>query len=198
MNNTTIQLFVGDPIGVSSEQELISRLRIDLQNLGVPATLYANFFPVARGSSQVDLLMCTAHRTAHVEIKGFSPDYPVRARPNGLWTQLMPDGTERPLDRNCGRQALNGTYAISDAMRDLARREAWAEPEGGFKRCIDTIVGMWPAIPAGSEIEVPRFVSVLGYSDLLERLAQPGPTVPWTEDQWETFVRKHNLYQPGA
>lgn len=197
MNNTTIKLFVGDPIRVSSEQELISRLRIDLERLGVPATLYANFFPVARTSSQVDLLVCTAHRTAHVEIKGLSSDYPVRARPNGLWAQLMPDGAERPLDQNCGRQALNGTYGISDAMRDMARQEAWVEPQGGFKRCIDTIVGMWHTIPDGSEIAAPRFVSVLGYNDLLGILVQPGPMVPWAEDQWETFARKHNLYQIG-
>ena len=197
MNNTTIRLFVGDPIGIPSEQALISRLQIDLERLGVPTTLYANFFPV-RSASQVDLLVCTDRRTAHVEIKAFSPDYPVRARPNGLWVRLMPDRTERPLSQNCGRQALNGTYALSDAMRDLAQEEAWEKPKGGFKRCIDTIVGMWPTIPNRSEIEAPSFVSVLGYDDLLERLAKPGPMVPWTKNQWEKFARKHNLFQPGA
>ena len=193
-----IRLFVGDTIEEPAERALISRLRIDLGRRGVRATLYANFFPATRRSSQVDLLVRTECRTAHVEIKGLRSDVAVRARPNGLWVQLMPDGSNRSLG-NYGRQALNNTYAISDAMRDLAQEGALtATRSGGFYRHIETIVGIWEAIPDGSDIEPPPFVTVLGYGDLLCSLTTPGPKLPWTNDDWDAFARSHHLFQPQS
>jgi hypothetical protein len=193
-----IKLFVGDPIADPSERSLIARLQRDLERLGVPATLYANFFPAARKPRQVDLFVWTAIRTAHVEVKGLSAQYPVRGRPNGPWVQLLPDGTERSLATNCGRQALDGTYAIGDAMRSLARSGAVSAPEDAFKHHIDSIVGMWQNIPDGSDIEAPQYVTVLGYTELLERLITPGPVVAWTDEEWEAFARFLNLFQPEA
>lgn len=187
MNDTRIRLFIGDAIADPSEQNLISQLQRDLVRLGVPATLYANFFPAARESPQVDLLIRTATRTAHVEVKGLNRDYPVRGRANGPWVQLLPDGTERSLV-NAGPQALTGTYAISDAMRSLARKGSVTAPEDEFKRHIDSIVGMWQTIPDGSDIDAPPHVTVLSYPDLLQRLITPGPVMPWTDDEWDAFV----------
>ena len=167
--------------------------------MGVRSTLYANFFPAARRSPQVDLLVRTEFRTAHVEIKGLRPDCAVLARPNGPWEQLMPDGTSRSLGKNCGRQALNGTYAISDAMRYLAQERAvTAVGSGGFYRHIETIVEIWEAIPDGSDIEPPPHVTVLGYDGLLRCLTTPGPKLPWTDDDWDTFARSHHLIQPRS
>ena len=193
-----MQLFMGEPPEEPSEQALISRLRSDLESRGVPATLYANFYPSARRSRQVDLLVRTDRRTAHVEVKGFRPDWPVRARPNGLWVQVRPDGTERSLETNCGRQALGGTYAISNAMRGLVRRGAVSALEDPFYCHIDTIVGMWEIIPPGSDIEALQYVTVLGYDDLLQRLTTPGPVVPWTDADWNEFARSLHLFQPEA
>ena len=193
-----IRLFVGDTIEEPAERALISRLRIDLGRRGVRATLYANFFPATRRSPQVDLLVRTECRTAHVEIKGLRPDVAVRARPNGLWVQLMPDGTNRSLG-NYGRQALNNTYAISDAMRGLAQKGTIeAVVSGDFYRHIDTIVGTWEAIPDGSDIEPPPYVTVLGYRNLLRSLTTPGPKLPWTDDDWDAFARSHHLFQPRS
>lgn len=130
-----------------------------------------------------------------MEIKGFRADYPVSGHENGHWNQLLPDGTERPLT-NCGRQALGGTYAISDAMRELAQEGHVASISGNFYSHIDTIVGMWEAIPEGSEIDPPTHVTALGYQDLLERIVEPGPSVPWTQEEWDEFARRHSLFQP--
>lgn len=196
MNDTNIKLFLGDPITDPSERRLISRLQRDLERFGVHATVYANFFPAARKPRQVDLLVRIPTRTAHVEVKGLNAEYPVRGRANGPWVQLLPDGTERPLGTNCGRQALDGTYAIGDAMRSIARTGAVTGPEDEFKRHIDSIVGMWETIPDGSDIEAPPHVTVLGYSDLLERLLTPGPVVPWTDHEWDAFARHLNVFQP--
>jgi hypothetical protein len=44
MNKTNVNLFVGDPIKDPTERLLIARLRSEFEQLGVPATLYANFF----------------------------------------------------------------------------------------------------------------------------------------------------------
>ena len=195
MNDKKTHLFVGDIIKDQSERALISRLQIDLERLGVSALLCANFFP-SRRSRQVDLLVRTDCRTAHVEIKGLRPDWPVRARVNGPWVQLVPGGTTRSLGKNAAHQALDGTYAISDAMHDLAEGGAVTAHPGRFYRGIDSIVGMWQSIPAGSKIEMPPHVTVWGYDDLLERLTTPGRRVPWTDDEWETFVRELGLYKP--
>ena len=198
MHTIDIPLFVGFPVEDPSERALIGRLRSDLTRLGVRATLYANFYPPARRSCQVDLLVRTDSHTAHIEIKGLRPDYPVRAGVNGLWVQIVPGGAQRPLETNCGRQALEGTFAISDAMRDLARRGVVTEAEDGFKRHIDSIVGMWETIPDGSDIKPPRHVTVLGYAELLQRLAVRGQVVSWTDDEWDAFARSLDLYQPVA
>ena len=198
MNNINIPLFVGSPAEEPSEQALVRRLRSDLERLGVSATLYANFFPKARRTRQVDLLVRSPCRTAHVEIKGLRRDYPVRGGLNGPWTQLLRDGTQRQLETNCGRQALGGTFAISDAMRDLARAGLVPAADDGFKRHIDSIVGMWETIPEDSDIETPPPVTVAGYEALLQRLTMAGPRVPWTDEHWDAFARHHHLYQPEA
>lgn len=197
MKNTEIRLFVGQEITDPAERRLIKRLLFDLEQHGVRGVLYANFLPEARQERQIDLLVRADTRTAHVEIKGLSADYPVHGRKDGQWTQLLPNGTERPI-ANGGRQALLGTYTISDAMRGLARRGTGMDPDLDFKRHIDTIVTMWETIPEGSDIEAPLHVTVLGYQDLVERLIQPDPgrIVPWSDKEWDEFVLHHSLYQP--
>ncbi|WP_419847288.1 hypothetical protein [Candidatus Poriferisocius sp.] len=195
MNNSEVRLFLGQEIEDPVEQKLISRLRLDLEQRGVSGALYANFIPRPGQQRQIDLLVHTETHTAHVEIKGFNANYPVRGHVNGLWVQILADGTERQIT-NGSSQAIRGTYAISDAMRDLARKGGVAAVDNNFSSYIDTIVGLWEAIPEGSEIEPRAHVTVLGYQDLLERLAKPGPCVPWTQEEWDEFARRHSLFQP--
>jgi len=193
MNTNIIQLFVGDEISDSGEQAFISRLQRDLADRGVPATLYANFYPSTR-SGQVDLLIRTACRTAYVEIKSLNPAYPVRGSLNGHWEQLLPDGSVRSLGKNAAKQALAGTWAIGDSMGALAK--TGAVPGADFKRHIDTLVAVWQRIPAASQIEAPAHVTVVGYADLVERLCTAGPGIHWNDDEWDAFARHMNLFQP--
>jgi hypothetical protein len=194
MDNGTVNLFVGSPVEVRSERELIARLRTDLEREGIEASLYANFFTLRRNQRQIDLLVRLPWRTSHVEIKGLDPDLPVIAAPNGPWRRRLPDGTER-IEGNYGRQTLDGTYAIADTMGKLARRNKVAD-RGDFKRHIDGILCLWQHIPPGSEIDVPKHVTVVGYDGLFERLRTPGPKIDWSDDDWEAFVRCLSLYQP--
>lgn len=195
MNDNSIPLFIGEPIAEPGEADLISRLRRDLQQAGVEAVLYANFFPVSRQPRQVDLLVRTPDRVANVEIKDLNPRYPLRGGPNGLWRQVLPSGEERRLDSNFGRQALGATFSISDAMRDLARAGKASGREVDFKRFITTVICQWQQIPEGSEVQLPPFVQMIGYSDLVELLLTPGNALPWSEDDWAAFTREHELYQ---
>lgn len=195
MNTNIINLFVGDEVTDPGEQHLISRLRRDLAGLGVPGTLYASFFPSPR-AGQVDLLVRTPCRTAYVEIKTLNPDYPVFGRPNGHWEQQLLDGSRRSLGKNAAKQALEGTWAIGDAMRALARTGAVRSLD--FKRHIDTLVTIWARIPTGSDIETPAHVNVVSYAEFLERLTEPGPTIEWSDDEWDAFARHLGLFQPES
>jgi hypothetical protein len=112
---------------------------------------------------------------------------------NGHWEQLLPDGTRRSFGKNAGLQARAGTYAISDAIRDLAR--AGVVRKQDFTN-IDTVVGMWQVVPPGSDITPPPHVTVVRYAELLDRLMAPGPRLDWTENEWDAFARQANLFQP--
>ena len=193
-NNTNINLFVGGPAEVPSEQQLIARLRADLEQAGVEASLFANFFTLRRNERQIDLLVRLPWRTAHVEIKGLAADLPVIGTPNGKWRRRLADGTER-TEGNHGKQALDATYAIGDTMATLARRKEVTNV-GDFKKHIDGILCIWEHIPSGSHIEAPNHITVVGYDELLTRLRTPGPKVDWSEEDWAAFARNLNLYQP--
>lgn len=193
MENTTVPLFVGHPIGDPGELALISRLRSDLAQRRIPATLYANFIVGVRSRRQVDLLVRTRCRTAHVEIKDLSSAYPLRARLNGPWEQVRPDGSARSLGKNAADQVIGGTYALSDAMGAFARQQGVTAPAGKFYTRIDSIVAVWQTIPDDSEIEQREFVTVLGYDDLLRRLTTSAPLVPWSDSEWDAFARHLGL-----
>jgi hypothetical protein len=193
MDTNICTLFVGDEVTDPGEQRLISRLRRDLAMRGDSVTLYANFFPASR-AGQIDLLVRSSRRTAHIEIKTLNPGYPVFGRLNGHWEQQLPDGSRRSLSKNAAKQALNGTWAISDAMREFAQQGDARSSD--FKRHIDTLVGIWERIPAGSEIETPAHVNVVGYGELLDRLTSPGPMVDWNDKEWDAFARHLGLFQP--
>ena len=53
--------------------------------------------------------------------------------------------------------------------------------------CID------PEIRPGSQIDPLKHVTVVGYDDLVARIQQPGPHVPWTRAHWDTFIAHRNL-----
>lgn len=196
MKNNSTPLFVGDPIETRSERLLIARLRRDLARRAVSACLYANFYPIGGNQRQIDLLVRTPHRTAHVEIKGLDPRLPVEARPNGHWVRVGDDGTRHALGGNFGRQALSGTYSISDAMRGLARSGVVPSAAKTHARDIDTLVCVWERVPSGSVIDPPPHVAVVSYAELVERLATPGPVLAWDAEDWEAFARHLGLFQP--
>ncbi|WP_370327981.1 NERD domain-containing protein [Euzebya sp.] len=194
MDNTPIAafvpLYVGDPVTDPGELALIHRLRTDLREAGRGAVLLANF--IADNKRQIDLLVIVNRAVLHVEVKAWSAELPVIGTPN-QWAQQTPDG--RLLERtNAGRQALDAKYAIADEMRRLTHRAVIDGPDVDFKRHFNAAVVMWEQIPAGSQIEPPRFVEVLGYRDLLTWATSDQPqTFPWGPDNWDAYIRHLGL-----
>jgi hypothetical protein len=194
MDTNTIQVFLGDPIEDDSEQRVLSRLRADLGLRGIPARIFANFVATGKQQRQVDLLVVTAARCIQVEVKCLDPDLPVIGQANGPWRQVLPGGQQRQLDRNSFRQAREATYAISDVMRTLARRGEVPD-DSPFYRRVDTVVCMYPGIPAGSELDRFEHVTVISYDQLADRLAARGPRPGWDDAHWDAFARQLGLYR---
>jgi energy-coupling factor transporter ATP-binding protein EcfA2 len=194
MAKQLVSVYVGHPIDDPTERHFLSRLRQDLEQLGIPARILANY-EAGRQYLQLDFVIVTSSRVVHCELKGWS--FAVVGTANGPWKQILPDGTLRLLDTNAYRQAQQGTYALSDDMKAVARRHPSlpAAPDGKFFKTIDTIACLYPAINAASRLERLPFVTAVGYRELLERLLIPGPDPKWSDAHWDAFVLDRGLYR---
>jgi len=188
--NTTIDLFLGDAISVTSEQAFLARLVEDLTARGEPALILANFFP-QRNPLQVDFLIATAQRAIHVELKNYGA--PLFGERNGPWHLQLPDGSTKLLDnRNPYRQALEQKYAISDDMALAASGISAlpkAPPGGKYYSIFESVVCVYPQLSPGSRCASDFRVRVIGYADLLKRLHEKTSNpCPWNLDHWLEYA----------
>jgi len=156
MNERTVHVFLGHPLADPTERSFLQRLRCDLEQRGIPALILANL-EVGSSHRQLDFVIVSSARAVHCELKGYRA--PVIGRANGVWEQVLPDGKRRSLDGNPYRQARDGTYALSDELRNLARRrgDMPAGPQGKFYKGIDTVVCLYPEVPQGSQLGTWRY-----------------------------------------
>ncbi len=182
----TVDVFYGHPLVVKSEIEFLGRLRRDLVSRGVAARVLANL-EAGRSFQQLDFVIVTEHRAVLCELKSFR--FPVIGRANGVWHETIA-GQPTPLASNPTRQARQGVYELSDTLHEFVNACGVPGPtKTRFYRDIDTVVCMYPAIPTGSQIEQHRYVTHLGYEELLDRLTRPGPKPPWSTLDWDALVR---------
>ena len=203
MVKNTVAVFYGAPLAHEHEKAAVNRLRGELQRRGISATLLVNFVVSnsRNGSRQVDLVVLTADRCLNVELKRLDPQLPLIATPNGPWRQVLPGGQERSVgDHNYYDQALQQTYALSDAIQKLASGgKVPAALRGKFFKHIDTVVCVDPHLPPGSSTPVQHNVSVVGLDVLPDRIAAPGPGLAhWSPEHFETLFRGLDLYAEGA
>ena len=194
MNAEQVEIYLGDTVDNDAEQRVLSRLRRDLSARGIPARIFANFYTKRRRQQrQIDLFVITPCRAALVELKNYSTSLPLTGGVNGRWRQTLLDGTQRELDGNPISQVKGCAFSLSDDMRDLAAAGEVPEEKPFFKG-IDTLVCLYPVIPPGSAIERADHVTVLGYDELLDRLATPGRSPRWAADDWNRLALHLNLY----
>ncbi len=203
MVKNIVSVFYGAPLTLDHERAAVNRLRAELQRRDISATLLVNFVVSnsRNGSRQVDLVVLTADRCLNVELKRRDPRFPLIATPNGPWRQILPGGQERSVDdHNNYDQAIQQTYALSDAIEKLASGgKVPAALRGKFFKHIDTIVCVDPQIPPGSSTPRQHNVSVVGLDALPDRIAAPGPGLAhWSPDHFEALIRGLGLYAEGA
>ena len=191
--NSSVEIFLGNPIEVPSEQRFLGSLRRDMRSRGEPCRIYGNLH-VGRFANQVDFLLVTEHRTVLVELKTF-PGPIVAAPKNGDW-QVRVGAEDVRAAGNPAWQAQQATFALSDELHALAAAESAPGPtHRRFYRDIDTVVCAFPALSEGSCVGELPYVTVLGYAGLLERLQRPGRRVAWADSDWDAFGRRLNLYR---
>ena len=197
--STEVRVFYGEQPTHERERRAINVVGDELARRNISATLLVNFTVVANGGRQIDLVIVTDVRCLIVELKSMDPTLPVNATPNGFWRQLLPDGTDRLLDRNFYDQALQQAYGLSDTMDGLASKGLVPGPQRGkFFKHIDTVLCVDPHIPAGSQVGRFRNVSVVGLDTLVDRVGQPGPGLPdWSGAHWAELIRSLGLYAEG-
>jgi energy-coupling factor transporter ATP-binding protein EcfA2 len=185
----TIDVYCGAPIEIESERNFLDTLGADLRARGVPTLVLANFFPPGK-LHQIDFLVVTAHCACHIELKNLTA--PVSGGVNGPWFLKMPDGSRRALDvKNPYRQALDGKFAISDAMHAFAGSDPSIPRPSGSKKFyahLESAVCVVPELLPGSSVYRDHKVNVLGYIDLVTVLTNPHASPGWTMDQWIAFA----------
>jgi hypothetical protein len=190
-----ITVYLGSDFEHPQEERFLNRLRRDLSARGVSALIVANFnVHGGSGPRQIDFLVRTDFRLVHVELKTLSEAAPVRGRLNGPWMQDLGGGHSHEINPNPYTQTLAGSYAISDTVGRMAHRGQVPLLDRSFYRDIDKVVSIDPEIPPGSEFDRHQYVAVIGYQELLDRLATKGPRPSWDASHWDAFLRELGVY----
>ncbi|MDQ3722255.1 MAG: NERD domain-containing protein, partial [Actinomycetota bacterium] len=191
--HTSVEVFLGNPIEISSETRFLARLRRDLRAQGVSCRILGNLH-VGPRARQVDFIVLSEYRTVMIELKTF-PGPIIAAPQHGDW-QIRVGATDVLEVGNPAWQAKQTTFAVSDELLSFAKDEPAPGPRRDkFFRDIDTVVCAFPSLPEGSCVGELPFVTVLGYPELLERLQQPGRRIAWSDSHWDAFGRRLNLYR---
>ena len=197
-DKSNIEVFLGNPIEYDSERMFLNQLRQDLGSMGTEATILANFNAQGNnGHRQIDFLVLTPERLAMVELKSLRQDSLIEGGVNGPWRQIYKDGSAKEIAPNPYEQAKNATHAISDVVKRLTEGGEIPAHRRPFYGFVDTVVCIYPEIPAGSRIDDASHASVVGYMALLNRLTVRGPRPKWQSEHWNALIRKLGLYPDG-
>src|SRR5262245_33866186 len=185
---TPIDLFIGAPLEIESEILFLDHLYASLEGWGEPVILCANFL-TQRNPHQIDFLVVGPRCVCHVELKSLTA--PIVGQVNGPWSLCLPGGQRRQLEgKNPYRQALDTKYALSDAMRDFAKRTPGLPrpSDGQFYKTFETVVCVHPQLLPGSRVPSDHRVHVAGTDALLTLLRTRERAPGWSREQWLDFI----------
>lgn len=191
---TAVEVFLGKPIEVLSERQFLARLQRDLQALDVSARVLANLQVGRDGDRQLDFVVITGQRTMVIELKTF-PGPIVKGPRNGSWQVSVGAGAVEDR-RNPLGQALSASQYFSDELHAFTRHAEAPGPTGPkFWSDLDAVACAFPVLPEDSTWESVKHVELIGYDALLERLQEQGPSLQWSQQDWDRFVQHLNLYR---
>jgi hypothetical protein len=187
--NTPIDLFIGAPLELQAEILFLDHLLSSLEGWGEPVILCANFLTKGK-PHQIDFLVITPRCVCHVELKSLTA--PVIGQINGQWSLCLPGDKRWTLQgKNPYRQALDTKYALSDALRDFAKKSSgvpWPADGKQFYTTFETVVCVHPRLLPGSQVPSDYKVGVVGTDHLLTFLRTRQRAPGWSRAQWLDFI----------
>lgn len=188
----TNQIYTSGPVA-GSEAVALETLSEKLVQRGRPFLIFSN---VNFKSRQVDFIVVTERRVAHLELKHFLG--PIEAGESGPWYTLSGTGTpiaRIPLEsQNPTEQAKNAKYAISDCMEAFARRAGLPPLAKGEKyfHHFESAVCVYPRIHPDSLLTKGDFkVRVWSFNRCLDEMDASSIANPWPMDQWKRFAAEY-------
>jgi hypothetical protein len=188
----TIEIYASGPVS-GSEAAALKRLVEALTELGKPALIFSNFTCNQR---QVDFLIVTEFRVAHLELKHFPG--PIEGEDFGPWYSLHASGARGPRipseEGNPREQAKNTKYAISDSLEEFARGTGAGPLRKGEKyfRRFESAVCLFPRIHPDSSLTRGDFKArVWSFENCLDEMDASSLVNPWPLDLWRRFATEY-------
>jgi hypothetical protein len=158
----------------------------------VPFLIFSN---VTINGRQIDFIVVTEPRVAHLELKHFPGPIEGEGGVQGPWHTLSAKGT--PIARipsegqNPLEQAKTAKYAISDAMREFAKRAGLLPLPSGEKyfNRFESAVCIYPRIHPASKLTKGDFkVRVWSFDHCLDEMDASSIVNLWSIDRWRRFA----------
>jgi hypothetical protein len=185
----TNQIYTSGPVS-GSEAAALKALSEKLDQHGGPFLIFSN---VTINGRQIDFIVVTECRVAHLELKHFPG--PIEGEESGPWYRLSANGTriaripsegQNPLE-----QAKTAKYAISDSMGEFSRREGLQPLPKGEKyfHRFQSAVCVYPGLNPASRLTKGDFkVRVWSFDHCLDEMDASSIANPWSIDQWRRFA----------
>jgi len=190
---STTKVFWGSRPTEQSEIDFLAQVRTDLDVIGRPATILANFY-THKSSRQIDFLVITESCACLVELKSYSGV--LSGGKNGPWSCIDADGRAMTIDRdNPYAQALSTKMALSDDMAAFCvANPGCPKPiDGKFYKEFETVVSIFPEFAKESKVPNDYKVKVLGYQNLLQLLLSSGKRPRWHKALVSKFINYYGL-----
>lgn len=173
-----VEIFVGDLVGHSSDQLVLTEVVSQLEHLDRQAVVIANL-EIGR---QLDLVVALDNLTLVIEAKAYRTA--IRGGENGLhWEAQTGSGRWKSIG-NALQQTLAAKLALRDKMRAF-HPDDLGYPEAALVFC--------PTIPPGSDIPAGDFkAAVCQLGDVGSLLARPSG-LQWRLARWRAFAESLRL-----
>jgi hypothetical protein len=189
-----IDVYLGSPIDIESEQLFLTTLVSDLRSRGHDAIILGNFHTDIR-LRQIDFFVVVARCVCHIELKNWTAS--VFGSRNGHWMIQEPNGNRRRLGPgNPYDQAHQCLYAISDDLRAARRDDRSLPPapgNGQFYRAMESVICVFPRLEPGSSVVSDFKVQVMGYPELIPFLESTDRNPGWQKEHWVRFAMRLGL-----